>query len=167
MSSQDSPTPAASDAQQWLGRLGTSGKLLAIGGIVGVIAAFLPLISVSIEVMGLASGSNSSMVVRDWRGVLCLIGSIGAIGLSFLAYPAVGRAPKNFVLAALAVGGVVAVFSLWLLFAALNATSGVSEFVAGMGGAKVSVGFGAFVNVLAAAAIAAGAFLKAKEEKVI
>jgi hypothetical protein len=35
----------------------------------------------------------------------------------------------------------------------------------GKGGAKVSPGFGTFLNVLTAAAVAAGGFLKAREER--
>jgi hypothetical protein len=35
----------------------------------------------------------------------------------------------------------------------------------GMGGAKISAGIGTFLNVLTAAAVAAGGFLKAREER--
>ena len=36
--------------QAWLARLGLSGKLLAIGGLVGLIAVFLPLLTMSMQV---------------------------------------------------------------------------------------------------------------------
>src|SRR5262245_50705903 len=87
-------SPQLQSLQAWLERLGLSGKLLAIGGLVGLIAVFLPLLSMSIQlptaggtnVFGGKGGVNlpaaltsqSVMVVRDWRGVLCLVGYLAA-----------------------------------------------------------------------------------------
>src|SRR2546421_10375328 len=87
------PLPQLQPLQAWLARLGLSGKLLAIGGLVGVIAVFLPLLSMSIQMQtplgakpfvgkGAAklpavpavSTSQSGMVPRDWRGGFSLVG---------------------------------------------------------------------------------------------
>jgi hypothetical protein len=79
-------SPPVQPFQAWLERLGLSGKILAIGALVGVIAVFLPLFSISMQMPTLGgthafggkgavqlpavSASHSVMVVRDWRGVL-------------------------------------------------------------------------------------------------
>src|SRR5262245_45069430 len=85
------PAPVVSQQiqplQAWLARLGLSGKLLAIGGLVGIIAVFLPLSSVSMQMntadlskafggkgvnvpaINLPSVSRSVMVIGDWRGI--------------------------------------------------------------------------------------------------
>ena len=49
-SSVPTSSPQLQSLQAWLARLGLSGKLLAIGGLVGVLAVFLPLLSMSIQV---------------------------------------------------------------------------------------------------------------------
>jgi hypothetical protein len=163
--SETPPSPAGFNFQQWFSGLGTSGKLLAIGGVAGVIAVFLPLISISIDMMGIAAGSRSSMVLDSWQGKACLVGYLGAIVAAFLLYPAPGTAKKVPGWLGLAIGGAVAVCAIWILISVLRATGNANDFM-GMGGAKVSAGFGAFLNVLAAASVAAGGFLKAREERV-
>jgi hypothetical protein len=162
--SETPPGPPAFNFQQWFARLGTSGKLLAIGGVVGVIAVFLPLISFTMDVMGVAGGRHSSMVVDAWQGVICLIAYVGAIISAFLLYPSAGAVKKFPGWLGLAVGAAAALCALWILISAFRATSNASDFF-GMGGAKISVGFGTYLNVLAAAAVAAGGFLKAREER--
>jgi hypothetical protein len=168
-----SPVPASSPLQPlqaWLERSGLSGKLLAIGGLVGVIAVFLPLMSMSIQVSPNAFGgkagvvlpgvstSQSVMVVRDWRGSLCLVGYLAAIGLAFALYPPNGLSQKALGWAGVGVGVFIALLALWLLILALSGSGGMMGF-------RVSVGFGAFVNLLAGGAVAAGGVLKAREEK--
>jgi len=162
--SETPPSPAAFNFQQWFARLGTSGKLLAIGGVVGVIAVFMPLISFTVDVMGVAGGRHSSMVIDAWQGVVCLIAYIGAIVSEFLLYPLPGSANKVPGWLGLAVGAAAALCALWIMISAFRATSNASDFF-GMGGAKISVGLGTYLNVLAAAAVAAGGFLKAREER--
>jgi hypothetical protein len=66
MSSPDAPNASPPAFQQWFARLGNSGKLLMIGGVAGIIATLLPLISSSIEVLGMASASQTLMVVDSW-----------------------------------------------------------------------------------------------------
>ena len=130
--SETPPSPPAFNFQQWFARLGTSGKLLAIGGVVGAIAVFLPLISFTVDVMGVAGGRHSSMVIDTWQGVVCLIAYIGAIVSAFLIYPSPGSANKAPGWLGLAVGAAAAVCAVdsdQRIFA----TSNASDFF-GMGG---------------------------------
>jgi len=162
VSTEVSPGTAPSSAGEWFARLGISGKVLLIAAAFGVLSCFLPLMTMSIQTFG-QQISKSALVINDWRGVVALLGYAGVIGLTFLLYPA-GRAPeKGLAWAALGVGGFVALMTLWLLILALN--SGASFGFGGFGGAKVSAGIGAFLNVLAGLAVAGGGVLKAREEK--
>jgi hypothetical protein len=165
--------------QAWLARLGLSGKVLAVGGFVGVVAVFLPLMSMSLEIqipgganlfgannavsLPGVSSSQSVMVVRDFRGILCLVGYLASLALAYVLYPANGLAQKNLGWAVLGVGALLTLLALWLLVGALNGSGGLG----GIAAFKVSVGFGAILNLLAAMAVTAGGFLKAREEKLI
>jgi hypothetical protein len=146
-----------------LDRLGLSGKLMAIGGLVGILATFLPLVSVSVEV-GMVSVSQKVAVAENWRGKVCLAGYVAALVLVFVLYPPNGLAQKALAWAGFVVGLVIAVLAVWLLVLAMD--SGGTSMM-GMGSARASAGIGAFLNVLTAAAVAAGGFLKAREEKLI
>lgn len=165
--------PQHQPLQAWLGRLGLSGKLLAIGGLVGVVAVFLPLISMSFQMqapvvaVGKAavsvpaiSTSQSVMVLRDFRGMLCLLGYVAAAALAYVLYPPNGLGNKNLGWAGLGVGAFITLLAFWLLFGAYNGTGGLMGF-------QVSVGSGAVINLLAGATVAVGGFLKAREEKLI
>ena len=59
-------------------------------------------------------------------------------------------------------GLLVAVLAIWALASALSTGS---TNIMGMGSITASVGMGAFLNVLAGIVVAAGGFLKAREEK--
>jgi hypothetical protein len=170
--------PSVPPLQAWLARLGLSGKILAIGGLVGVIAVFLPLLSMSFQMqtpggtnlfggkgavnvnLPAVSSSQSVMVIQDWKGVLCLLGYLASLALAFVLYPPNGLAQKALGWAGVGVGGFITLLALWLLMQALNGSSGMGGF-----GFQVSVGIGAILNLLAGAAVAAGGFLKAREEK--
>jgi hypothetical protein len=172
--------PSLQPLQAWLARLGLSGKLLAIGGLVGVVAVFLPLLSMSIEmptpggtgVFGGKGGVNipavgmtqSVMVVQNWRGVICLIGYFAALALTYVLYQPNGLGQKAFGWAGAGVGALIALLALWLFIGALSGSSSLSGFG---GSFQVSVGIGAILNLLAAATVAAGGVLKAREEKLI
>ncbi len=163
--------------QAWLARLGLSGKILAGGSLVGLIAVFLPLLSMSIDMptpgganlfrgkaganLPALSTSQSVMVVGDWRGVLCLVGYLAAAILAFVLYPPNGLVQKAIGWAGVGVGAFIALLALWLLVHALNGSAGL------MGLVQINVGFGAILNLLAGAAVATGGFLKAREEKLI
>jgi len=175
VSSIPAPAPQLQPFQAWLARLGLSGKVLIIGGIVGVIAVFLPLLSMSMQMPGLGSAagknavkvtglstSHSVMVVRDWRGTVCLVGYFAALALAFVLYPPNGLGQKALGWVGAAVGGVIALLALWLLILAFNGSAGMSGFGASL---KISVGMGAILNLLAAGTVAAGGILKAREEK--
>jgi hypothetical protein len=152
--------------------LGLSGKLLAIGGLVGVIVVFLPLLTVSVQMptfggktgvnLPAVSSSQSVMVVRDWRGILCLVGYLGAIALAYALYPPNGLGQKALGWAGVGVGAFISLLALWLLILALSgggSPMGFGNLV------QVSVGIGAILNLLAGATVAVGGFLKAREEK--
>jgi hypothetical protein len=154
-----------------LARLGLSGMLLAIGGIAGIIVAFLPLATASVAVenpmfnpLGAVAVGQTVKVVDNWRGVLCLIGYVAAVILAFVLYPPTGLRAKPLSWAAVGVGLLTAVLAIWLLALALDSSGG-----AGMMGISVSTraGVGAFLNVVTAAAVTAGGLLKAREERLI
>jgi hypothetical protein len=174
------PAPQLQALQAWLARLGLSGKLLALGGLVGVIAVFLPLLSMSMQLptpggaklfggkggvnLPGVNASQSVMVVRDWRGTLCLVGYLAALALAFVLYPPNGLGQKALGWAGAGVGALIALLALWLLVRAFNGSTGLTGFG---GSFQISVGIGAILNLLAGAAVAAGGFLKAREEKLI
>jgi hypothetical protein len=159
--------------------LGLSGKILAIGGIVGVIAVFLPLLSMSTQLPTLGntklfagknaiqfpamSTSHSTPVLQDWRGFLCLVGYVAALALAYVLYPPNGLTQKTLGWAGLGVGAFITLLALWLVVLALNGSSSMTGF----GGFQISIGIGAILNLLAGAAVAGGGFLKAREEKLI
>jgi hypothetical protein len=175
------PLPAQlAPLQAWMARLGLSGKLLAIGGLVGVIAVFLPLLTMSMQLstpgggnlfggkggvsLPAVSSSQSVLVIGDFRGVLCLLGYVAALALAYVLYPPSGLGQKALGWAGLGVGGFITLLALWLLVGALNGSAGMMGFGASF---KISVGLGAILNLLAAATVAAAGFLKAREENLI
>jgi hypothetical protein len=149
----------------------------------GIIVAFLPLVSVSIQMRGpggadplgmlggLGGGgqtgvsvSKTAMVIDDWRGKVGLVGYLAALVFAFVLYPPEGLGQKALAWVGVGIGVLVAVLAIWLLVLALD-TGGAN--LMGMGSVKASAGFGAFLNVVAGGVVAAGGFLKAREEKLI
>jgi hypothetical protein len=110
------------------------------------------------------SVNKTAMVVENWRGKVGLVGYVAALVLAFVLYPPQGLAQKALSWAAVGAGLLVAVLAIWLLVLALD--TGSADLM-GIGSVKASVGVGAFINVLAGAAVAVGGFLKAREEKLI
>jgi hypothetical protein len=174
----DAPSPAApSPLAAWFARLGLSGKILTFAALAGIIAVFLPLLSVSMSVQmpgikinqlgvnqpGLNS-SKTTMVVEDWRGQIALVGYIAALALAFVLYPPKGLGQKALCWAGLGAGALVALLALWALIVVLNAGS---NDLMGMAMLKISPGIGAFLNLAAGIGVAVGAFLKTREEKLI
>jgi hypothetical protein len=162
------PSPQLQAVQAWLGRLGLSGKILAIGALVGVIAVFLPLLTMSIgggkfgvgkTSVSLPGVSHSVMVVTCWQGALCLVGYLAALALSVVLYMPKGLGQKSLGWAGVGVGAFITLLALWLVVQALNGSGGV------MGLGQITIGFGAILNLLAGAAVATGGVLKAREER--
>jgi hypothetical protein len=173
-----SPSPLQ-PLQAWLGRLGLSGKLLTAGSLVGVLAVFLPLVTMSVELQTPVSGqfggkgaasapavsaSQSVMVLRDWRGVLCLLSYVAALALAYVLYPPNGLSQRTLGWAGLGVGGFITLLALWLLVIAFNGSASLGGFGSSF---KITAGIGAILNLLAGAAVAAGGFLKAREEQLV
>jgi hypothetical protein len=157
--------------------------LLAIGALAGIIVGFLPLVSVSVQLQApggdnmfqipgfeaqfnqpLVATRNTVLVVGNWRGTLGLIGYIAALVLAFVLYPPTGLGQKNLCWITVGVGILNVVLAIWLLVLALDA--GHANLF-GMGSVNATIGIGAILNVLAAAAVTAGAFLKARQERLI
>ncbi len=180
MANEQAPT------QPWFARLGLSGKLMAIGGLAGIIVAFLPFMSVSVQMEGAGdpfgmlggrgggnqptisitsmSVNETAMVVENWRGMVGLVGYLAAFVLAFVLYPPNGLGQKALCWRGVGVGLLVAVLAIWLLVLALD--TGSADLM-GMGSVKSTVRIGAFLNVLTGVAVVAGGFLKAREEKLI
>ncbi len=129
----------------WLDRSKLHGKLIGGGAILGVICAFLPLVSITV-----ADVRVSAMILDCWQGVMSFLAYIACgVGAWMLYRPEKHRLHQKMIYGLLGSAGLIALFALWMVIAARSA-----------------LGFGAILNVLVAAAVATGAFLKAKEEKV-
>jgi hypothetical protein len=158
-SPQDRPLAPAG----WLSRSGWSGKLFVVGGLIGLVAVFLPLVSVSMEMMGFMRANQTAMVVDDWRGKVSLVGYLAALVFAWLLYPP-GRSPaKPLTWMATGVGAVVGLLGIWLLIDTVRSRGGADMM--GMMSANSTPGVGAFVNLAAAAAVAIAAMIKGREER--
>jgi hypothetical protein len=147
----------------WLSRSGWSGKLFIAGGLIGLVAAFLPLISTSMEMMGFLSGNQTLTVVDDWRGKVSLPGYLAALAFAWVLYPP-GRSPaKPLAWISLGVGVVLVLLGIGLLIDTLRSRGGADMM--GMASARVTPGIGAFVNLAAAAAVAVAGLIKGQEER--
>lgn len=183
MASKQFPSLAPAPTQPLFARLGISGKLLLIGGLAGIIVAFLPLVSVSLQMQipgggdpfgmlgGLGGGGQPTvsvaktvMVFEDWRGKVGLVGYLAAVVLTFVLYPPSVLGKKALSWAAVCAGLLAAMLAIWLLVLALD-TGRADLFW--MGSVKATPGVGAFLNVVTGLMVVAGGFLKAREEKLI
>jgi hypothetical protein len=157
-------TQAGPDASAgWLSRCGLSGKLFVAGGLIGLVATFLPLLSFSMEMMGFFRGNQTVMVFDDWRGKLSLLGYLAALAFAFLLYPP-GRSPtKLLVWTGVGVGAGLVLLGIGLLVSTLQSRGGADMM--GMANAQMTPGIGSFVNLAAAAAVAVAGMIKGREEK--
>ena len=129
----------------WLDRTGLHGKLIAGGAVLGIICAFLPLVSIRVGEI-----SFSAMIIEVWQGWMSFLAYIACgIGAWLLYQPSQHRLHKQFMYALLGSAGLIVLFALWMAVAARSV-----------------LGFGAILNVIVASGVGAGVFLKAKEEKV-
>jgi hypothetical protein len=163
MSIEDVPNAPKNAPALWLKRSGLSGKLLAAGGALGVVAAFLPLMSISSQMMGMMAINRTASVVDAWQGVIGLIAYLACLGFSWLLYPPDKPPTRGLCWSALGACAIVGVTALWLLIATSRSSGGVDMM--GMGELKASMGVGCIVNVLAAAAVVTGGLFKGREER--
>jgi hypothetical protein len=150
----------------WLARAGWSGKLFMAGGLIGLIAAFLPLASFSKEIKdpgAMVRFNQTLMVVDVWRGKVSLIGYLAALAFAWLLYPPKRSPAKPMTWTAAGVGGVVLLLGIWLLIDILRARGG-GDMIGWMGSVNLTMGIGSFVNFVAAGAVAIAAALKGREE---
>jgi hypothetical protein len=153
------PPSGPSPFNVWLERSGLHGKIIVGSALLGLIGTFLPVLSYSADTPMGAASASSGIAVSDWRGILALLCFIGAAVLAFLAYLQSPPGNRNLVYGLLGAAGGALLFSLLLLLFALNHTG--SAF-----GMSASLGFGPILVLLGALGVGAGAFLKAKEDKV-
>jgi hypothetical protein len=175
MSTEQVPPTAPPVTQIWA-RWGRSGKLIAIGGLVGIVAVFLPLMSLTMrgpDVGGFGFPgmdtpsmrvSQQALVIDVWKGKVELAAYIAALVLAFVLYPPAGLMQKPLAWAGIGVGALAVLLALWLLISMLRVNN---DAFAGAIGFSVSVGFGTYVNFLAAATVLYGGFLKAREERLV
>lgn len=139
------------DPKQIMAKLDLAGKLLGGGAIVGIVATFLPIVSISIPAAARDMIAYSSPMVLDaWHGKLLLLGYAATLFFVYRFYFSNQPVPRNILLASVGVAGAVVVVAFILFIDARRAA-----------------GFGTYLSVLAAAAVGYGGFLKAKESKVI
>jgi hypothetical protein len=152
---------------QWFARLGISGKLLLFGAVAGIISCMLPAFTVSVSggfaAIGGGNVRRSTLVVEDWRGIVGLLGFVGAILFCFLLYSPKGLPNKALAWVPIGIGVVVVLMSLLLLMAALRGSQ--SAGIPGVAEISASPGIGSFLYLITAIAITAGGVLKAKEER--
>ena len=127
-----------------------------------MISAFLPAMSVSGNFGGVSMGSTAA-AINAWQGKLGIVCSIAAVALSWMLYQGKTK-NKNLVWVAVGVGSAAALFALWILIDCMRAGSSMN--IGGMG-MSASPSIGAFTNAASGIATAAGAFLKAREEKLL
>jgi len=150
----------SSPAIQWFARLTVDGQLLLFGGVTGVIVAFFPLLSLSGSMLEFPA---RAMVIDDGRGLLSVICYLAAIVLAVVLYPADGAPQRNHTWAAVGVGAVLTLLSVWLFIAALRTGGGFQFGDTG----TLRTGLGAILNLLTAGTVLTGALWKARQEKLV
>ena len=129
-------------------------KIMLGAAAVGLIAVFLP--AVTVTVFGT---SVSVKCVGGWQGKLGLVAYLAVGAMAGMALAKSGQAPsKNVALAGLITAG-VAVLLAFLLWMDVGRASSVVGDAAELG-AGVSTGIGVYLNLAAAAVMAAGAFVQ-------
>lgn len=152
----DEPESAAGESP--LDKLGPHATKIMIGAaVIGAISLFLPAVTVSI--LGV---SESVAGWRGWQGKLGLVCyiAVGVMAGLLLSKPD-PASEKKFGLPSLITAGVAVLMALLLYFDVSKSTGGVAEL-----GGGVSVGIGAYLNILASLVLVAGSVVLAKRAKV-
>lgn len=148
-------------AANLLAKLTLADKVIGSAAVLGIISTFLPAVSVTVELFGEKSTTSAS-VIGDWRGKLGLLCFLAAGTILFLMIQKIVPVTKNLLYGLLAACGVSALMGILLLIGASSSTSNVPTALF-----KVSVSIGAYLFLLCGLAMAAGGFLKAKEQKLV
>lgn len=146
-----------SAGQSLIEKVGPHATKVMIGAAaVGLVAAFLPAVTVTMSFLG-TTASESAAVWRDWRGKLDILGyvGVGVMAGMMLRRPDLASA-KRLALACLITSGVVLLLAVWLPLS----ISGGGDIPKDL--ARVSIGFGCYLNILAALALAGASALQAK-----
>src|SRR5262245_20171365 len=102
------PPSGPSPFNVWLERSGLHGKIIMGSALVGLISAFLPVLSVS-------GFGSVGMVSGNWRGIICLLCFIAAGVLCVLAYQQSPPGNRPLVYGLLGAAGGAVLFALLLL----------------------------------------------------
>ena len=165
MPNYSSPRYRTYTSAGWLSRTELSGKLFVVGGLLGFIAVFLPLVSSSMEIMWYMSSFQTSMVVDDWRGKVSLLGYLAALAFAWFLYPPNGSPVKLLTWAATVVGAILLLLGFSLLFDTIRSRSGGN--LMRIASIDITPGIGSFVNVAAAAVVAWAAMIKAQKDRLL
>lgn len=153
----------------FFGRLTIAGKLLLVGGFLGVIACFLPFYTVSISGAGFNISSNnsgSSMAVNVWQGIIALLAFAGCAGLTYLMFGDKPHAKqRELIFGTLITAGLAAVMTLWLFFQGSGDTSSFNISAPSFN-MRAGKSIGAYLMLACSGLVVAGAVLKAMEDKV-
>ncbi len=143
-------------------QFGLAGKLLLGGAVVGLISLFLPAASFSMDVTGQASFRDSVMGLRFWQGKVALAAylAVGLLTLLVSKSAASDSRYRNLLFGLLGAATAALILAVYLFVDASG--SGSSFVLPGMKGSG-GAGIGAYLNLLAGLATAAGAALMAKE----
>jgi hypothetical protein len=177
------------DDRPLMARLGNSGKLLLFGGLIGVLIGFLPMAKPNGSTGGSLSSMNLNMpdinldltgmlgslgtnqaskvkVIEDPRGIGCVLAYVMSIFFAFYFHSPRKSYTLGWVWIALLNGVLTAFTAIWILFSPPSAGGGLMDIL-GSGGSKMSLSYGAFLNLIPAFATAAGGFIMAKKERLL
>jgi len=168
--STESAPPAAApilsyaSPAEMLTKMSLADKIIGGAAAMGIISTFLPAVSITVEFLG-QKKSQSISVIGDWRGKVGLLCFLAAVTLLILLIQKGTAASKNLLYGLLGVCALAALMGIFLLF---GASSTVSEVPAAMREmVKGGTSFGTYLFLLCGLAMAAGGFLKAKDQKLI
>jgi hypothetical protein len=145
-----------------IGLLDRQAKVLALGALIGVVAAFMPLLFVSAKLGGFAL-NTTVLVIQDFRGDLCLIGSAVNLYFIYRAYIAKQDMQRNMVLGWMGAAAAVTLSGIWLFANAVGARSSLQ--LGSFGGGAIGGGIGVYFVLLAAIITGIGGAMKARAEK--
>jgi hypothetical protein len=146
------PTPM-DHFRAWFGRLGLSGRLAFFGGLVGLIAVWMPALTVKV-----AGFTDSYVVFTHWTGKLAFMAYVAALTCAHLLYQPRPLDQQRVVVWSFLGGSGLAVLLALGLFVHV-ATVGDSSL-----SSSIHVGIGCYLNVICSLAVASGALLKARDE---
>ncbi len=149
------PAGAGVDARSVMEKLGTGNNVYAASCVECAIACILPWFTLKLDFGGLGSVSASANAFDFGLGVMVFIFALAGAAAPFVA-KLVLREPGQ---RKLVICGMLAMAGLSLLFTIIGIVDNTGE--------GVSIGIGAILAILGCLGMGAGAYLAAKDEKVL